>query len=301
VPPPSPLTQPERPGAGQVDTASAMGIAARQYEPMPAQYPLEGQTALVTGAGRGLGRAYALHLAELGADVAVVDRDVRSYRDFEAEEALMTAGSTGEEVSALGRRTTEIEADVTDAAAIAAAVRQVYDEWGRLDIAVCNAGGGIGAPRESRASTMDLDQFDAVVRRNLYGTVFTCTAVAPIMKEQSRGRIITVSSRAGLAPSRDGGYAHYGTAKAAIAMYTRYLAQDLGPFGITVNCIAPGSIGTGRLMPMFEPGMDKLVRSVALRRIGTTQDCAAVVGFLAGPGAAYLTGAVIPIDGGLAT
>ena len=99
---------------------------------------------------------------------------------------------------------------------------------------------------------MDLAQFDAVLRRNLYGTVHTCVAAAPIMKEQGSGKIITVSSQAGRRASGDGGYAHYGTAKAAIIMYTKYLAQDLGPHGIQVNCIAPGYIGTGRLTPMFE-------------------------------------------------
>ena len=87
---------------------------------------------------------------------------------------------------------------------------------------------------------MDLAQFDAVLRRNLYGTVHTCVAVAPIMKAQGAGKIITVSSQAGRRASSDGGYAHYGTAKAAIIMYTKYLAQDLGPHGIQVNCIAPG-------------------------------------------------------------
>jgi 3-oxoacyl-[acyl-carrier protein] reductase len=276
-------------------------IAQPYADPMPEDAPLVGRTALVTGAGRGLGRAYALHLAGLGADVAVVDVDLRSYRDFAAEEALMTAGSTGEEVAALGRRTVEVQADVSDARAIEDAVQRVHDEWGQLDIVVCNAGGGIGTPRESRASSMDLAQFDAVIRRNLYGTVFTCTAVAPIMKRQRSGRIITVSSRAGLSPSRDGGYAHYGVAKAGVVMYTRYLSQELGPFGINVNCIAPGFIPTGRLAASYGGDRDALVRRVALRRIGTTEECAAVVGFLAGPGADYLTGAVIPIDGGSAT
>jgi 3-oxoacyl-[acyl-carrier protein] reductase len=268
---------------------------------MSAYAPLVDRTALVTGAGRGLGRAYALHLASLGADVAVVDVDLRSYRDFAAEQASMTAGSTGEEVAALGRRTVEVEADVSDARAIEVAVQRVHDQWGRVDILVCNAGGGLGTPGQSRASSMDLAQFDEVIRRNLYGTVFTCTAVAPIMKQQRSGRIITVSSRAGLSPSSNGGYAHYGVAKAGVVMYTRYLSQELGPFGINVNCIAPGFIPTGRLAATYDRDRDALARRVALRRIGTTEECAAVVGFLAGPGADYLTGAVIPIDGGSLT
>ncbi|MET0580199.1 MAG: SDR family NAD(P)-dependent oxidoreductase, partial [Ilumatobacteraceae bacterium] len=239
-----------------------------------------------------------LHLAELGADVAVLDVDMHSFRDFAAEAEQMTAGSVGEEVRALGRRSIELEADVSDAGTVEAAVARVRDEWDRIDVLVCNAGGGMGRPRDSRASSMDLDAFDAVVRRNLYGTVHTCTSVAPIMKEHGSGRIITVASGAGLRPSKDGGYAHYGVAKAGVVMYTRYLAQDLGRFGITANCIAPGFIGTGRLMEGFGDNEEVIARGVPLRRIGRTEDCASVVGFLAGPGAAYITGTVIPIDGG---
>ncbi len=263
---------------------------------------LQGRCALVTGGGRGLGRAYALRLASMGADVAVLDIDSKSYRDFAGEAAQMTADSTAAEIEALGRRAIDVEADVSDAEAVQAAVDRIESEWGRLDIVVCNAGGGIGSPAESKASSMDLAQFDAVLRRNLYGTVYTCTAAAPLMKAQGSGKIITVSSQAGRRASGDGGYAHYGTAKAAIIMYTKYLAQDLGPHGITVNCIAPGFIGTGRLMPLFEGvGTERLTRTVAVRRIGTPEDCAQVVGFLAGPESDYLTGAIIPIDGGSTT
>jgi 3-oxoacyl-[acyl-carrier protein] reductase len=260
---------------------------------------LEGQTALVTGAARGLGRAYALELARLGADVAVLDVDLHSYRDFERESSQMSAATTADEVAALGRRSLEIEADVTDSAAVQAAVDRVHDSWGRLDVAVCNAGGGVGSPGDSRASMMNLDDFDLVMRRNLYGTVHTCTSVAPMMRQQGSGKIITVASQSGRLASGDGDYAHYGVAKAGIIMYTRYLAQDLGPDGITVNCIAPGYIGTGRLMERFEmTGVDRIARAVALRRIGTPDDCASVVGFLASPASDYMTGAVIPIDGG---
>src|SRR5947209_2422062 len=138
---------------------------------------------------------------------------------------------------------------------------------------------------------------------NLFGTVYSCNAVAPVMKQQRSGKIITVSSVAGTAPSAVGGYAHYGAAKAAIAHYTRYLAQDLGPFGITVNCIAPGVIATGRIMQTVIPGSIQGNRDradlVALRRLGTVEDCAKVVEFLATDLSDYVTGAVIPIDGGL--
>jgi len=263
---------------------------------------LAGKTALVTGAGRGLGHAYALQLARLGADVAVLDQDLRSFEEYEREKLAMTAGSTVEEVLALGRRSLGVEADVGDLSAMREAVAEVLHQFGHLDIVVCNAGGGLGTPQDTKASQTDPELFDAVLKRNLYGTVNTCSLVAPGMKERRSGKIITVSSMAGRRSSADGGYAHYGTAKAGIIMYTRYLAQELGPFGINVNCIAPGLIATGRLSVMFErAGTERLASTVALRRIGTPEDCARVVGFLAGPDSDYITGAVIPIDGGAVT
>jgi 3-oxoacyl-[acyl-carrier protein] reductase len=258
---------------------------------------LDGQVAVVTGAGRGLGRGYALRLAGLGARVAIIDRDLRSYAEFDAEAAEMTAESTAAEVRALGAEALEAEADVTDAASIAAAIGAVLDAWGRIDVLVCNAGGG--STGESHASRVDLEEFDLVVRRNLYGTVNTVVAAAPAMKAAGRGKIVTVSSQAGRQGSADGGYAHYGAAKAGIIGYTRYLAQDLGPSGITANCIAPGYIGTGRLMVGFEAiGVEKVAGQTALRRLGTVEDCARVVEFLATDLSDYVTGAVIPIDGG---
>ena len=133
-------------------------------------------------------------------------------------------------------------------------VALVVKEWGRVDVLVANAGGGRGRPMDTKASTLDPALLQLVTEMNLFGTVYSCNAVASIMKEQRSGKIITVSSVAGMAPSADGGYAHYGAAKAAIAHYTRYLAQDLGPFGITANCIAPGVIATGRIMQTVIPG-----------------------------------------------
>jgi len=142
-----------------------------------------------------------------------------------------------------------------------------------------------------------------VTSMNLFGTVYGCNAVAPIMKRQRSGKIVTVSSVAGLSPSTDGGYAHYGAAKAAIAHYTKYLAQDLGPFGITANCIAPGTITTGRIVATVMPGSADANRDradrVALRRLGTVDDCAKVVEFLTTDLSDYVSGVVIPIDGGL--
>ena len=215
---------------------------------------LDGKVAIVTGAARGLGRAYARRLAGLGAKVAVADLDLKSYREFEAEAKDMTAESTVAEIEASGGAALGIECDVCDHRAVEATVAQVVEQWGRVDVLVANAGGGRGRPMDTKASTIDPELLDLVVSMNLFGTVYSCNAVAPTMKRQRSGKIVTVSSVAGLAASADGGYAHYGAAKAAIAHYTRYLAHDLGPYGITANCIAPGVIATGRIMQTVLPG-----------------------------------------------
>ncbi len=264
---------------------------------------LDGKVAIVTGAGRGLGRAYARRLAGLGAKVAVTDLNLRSFEEFEAEAQAMTAESTVAEIQAAGGSAIGIEVDVCDENAVAAIVQRVADEWGRVDVLVCNAGGGRGRPVDTKASMLDPALLQLVTSMNLYGTVYCCNAVAPIMKRQRSGKIITVSSVAGLSPSTDGGYAHYGAAKAAIAHYTRYLAQDLGPHGITANCIAPGTITTGRIVATVMPGSADANRDrterIAVRRLGTVEDCAKVVEFLATDLSDYVSGVVIPIDGGL--
>ncbi len=264
---------------------------------------LDGQVAIVTGAARGLGRAYARRLAALGAKIVVSDLDLKSFEEFEAERNAMTGDSTVAEIEAGGGSAMGIELDVADPQAVEAMVAQVVREWGRVDILVANAGGGRGRPIDTKASTLDPALLQLVVGMNLYGTIYCCNAVAPIMKQQRYGKIVTVSSVAGISPSVDGGYAHYGTAKAAIAHYTRYLAQDLGPHGITANCIAPGTIATGRIMQSVIPGSSRAnadpAARVALRRIGTVEDCARVVEFLTTDLSDYVTGTLIPIDGGL--
>ncbi len=264
---------------------------------------LDGKVAIVTGGGRGLGRAYARRLAALGAKIAICDLSLKSFEEFEAESRDMTGDSTVAEIEAAGGSAFGFELDVADRAAVDAMVTQVAEKWGRVDILVANAGGGRGRPLDTKASTLDTGLLDLVLHMNLYGTIYCCNAVAPIMKQQRYGKIVTVASVAGLSPSADGGYAHYGAAKAAIAHYTRYLAQDLGPHGITANCIAPGTIATGRIMQTVIPGSsgantDPTAR-VALRRLGTVEDCARVVEFLTTDLSDYVTGTIIPIDGGL--
>jgi len=264
---------------------------------------LEGKVAIVTGAGRGLGRAYARRLASLGAKLVITDINLRSFEEFELEAKSMTAESTVAEIIAGGGQAMGVEMDVTEETSVISMVARVMQQWGRIDILVCNAGGGRGRPVDTKASSLDAGLLQLVTSMNLYGTVYSVNAVAPIMKRQRSGKIVTVSSVAGLHPSTDGGYAHYGAAKAAIAHYTRYLAQDLGPYGITANCIAPGTITTGRIVATVMPNQANANRDrteqVALRRLGSVEDCAKVVEFLCTDLSDYVTGQCIAIDGGL--
>jgi 3-oxoacyl-[acyl-carrier protein] reductase len=145
---------------------------------------LDGKVAIVTGAARGLGRAYAKRLAGLGAKVAVADHNLHSYEEFEAEAQDMTADSTVAEIEAMGGTALGIEVDVTDHEAVNAMVARVVAEWGRVDVLVANAGGGRGRPMDTKASTLDPALLQLVVGMNLFGTVYTVNAVAPIMKGQ---------------------------------------------------------------------------------------------------------------------
>jgi 3-oxoacyl-[acyl-carrier protein] reductase len=264
---------------------------------------LDGRVGVVTGAARGLGRAYARRLAELGAKIAVFDIDLRSYEEFPSEAPVMTAPDTAAEIAAAGGEAFALEVDVADPAAVRASVSQVVDRWGRIDVLVANAGGGgAGTAAQTKASALDPGLLQSVTANNLFATVHTVAAVAPVMKRQGSGKIITVGSLAGAAHSADGSLAHYGAAKAAVAHYTRYLAQDLGPFGITANCIAPGVIATGRIASALLSSGDLakgVAETIALRRIGAVVDCARVIEFLATDLSDYVTGAVIPVDGGM--
>lgn len=270
--------------------------------------PLAGATALVTGAARGLGRAYAVRLAELGARVGVVDIDLASYEAY-ADDAEVAAGLTVvEEIVAAGGSALGVEADASRYSQLRRAVDGLVAELGAPTVCVCNAGGGLQArtPAEaaraiarSRASATDSAALRALVDRNLAATVATVRAVVPHIKRAGRGgSIVTVASMAALQPTLDGSFAAYGAAKAAVVTYSRYLAQELGPHGIRVNCIAPGYIATGRVRRQFEAlGIETVEQRIALRRLGTVEDCTGVVEFLATPLSAYVTGTVIPVDG----
>lgn len=268
-----------------------------------------GKVAIVTGGARGLGRGYALRLAALGADVAIIDRNLKAADVYAFERAALTRATVMQECEALGVRALGLEADLTDRQSATDAVDEVVRQLGRVDVAVCNAGGGTVQFADERPSQPGANEVQDVVTSgtpsecaedmltrvldiNLKSTMYTCMAVAAHMKRQRAGKIITVSSTAGV--DAKGSYHPYGTAKAAIIHYTRALAQDLGPYNINVNGIAPGIIRTGRL-----GDRSHLADQIALRREGTVEDCAKVVEFLATDLSDYVTGRTIIIDGGM--
>ena len=276
---------------------------------------LAGKVALVTGGARGLGRGYALRLASLGADIALIDRNLKGFEVYEFEKKRMTAPSVMDECQALGVRVMGWEADLTGRATTEKTIAKIAKQMGRIDIAVCNAGGGTvkfanevkpNDPRSKRkgesgpvditttgtAADCPQEMLTRVLDINLMTCMYTCMAVAPYMKKQKSGKIVTVSSTAGLVANA--GYHPYGTAKSAIIYYTRALAQELGPYNINVNCIAPGIIRTGRM-----GDRSLLADRIPLRREGTIEDCVNVVEFLVTDMSNYVTGETIAIDGGL--
>lgn len=265
---------------------------------------LDGRVALVTGSARGLGRAYALHLARLGADVVINDVDLNAASIFGEQ---LTAPTVMDEVRRLGRRSIGLQADVAKKREVDAMFSTILNEFGQLDILINNAGGNLSvkdpskAPGPTYASDCSEEDYQYIVEINLTGTVFCCQAASRPMKARRYGRIVNVASQAGLRAPPSGGGMPYSVAKAGIIHYTRILAAELGPYGINVNCIAPGwilssrAIAQGRARPEVREALEK---QIALRRLGTPDDCARVVEFLVTDLSSYVTGQCIPVCGG---
>jgi 3-oxoacyl-[acyl-carrier protein] reductase len=251
---------------------------------------LTGKRALVTGSSRGLGRSYAMHLAHAGADVIIHDVDERAAAEFgEAPSGAAVA----EEIRALGRRSTFFAADLTDPVQAERLVQQALATLGRLDILVNNAGGDIGCrtPRPEPNDALDIDPDDirCVLERNLLTTMYTCKYAGLHMRNQRSGKIINVGSVAGHLPVHSG--IIYAAAKSAVAHYTRCLAEQLRPYDVNVNCIAPAPTSTGRfLATRAVPDQQGLSR---LQQVAQPEDMAQIVLFLAGPQADFLTGETI--------
>ncbi|MBO0781075.1 MAG: SDR family oxidoreductase [Ktedonobacteraceae bacterium] len=251
---------------------------------------LTGKVALVTGSSRGLGRHYALLLARAGADVIIHDISERAAAEF--GEAASGPAVT-EEIKALGRRSAFIAADLTDAQQVEALARRSVEALGQVDILVNNAGGDIGArtPRPEPNDALDIhpDDIRSVIERNLLTTMYACKYVGQHMRERRTGKIINVGSAAGHVPVASG--IIYAAAKMGISHYTRCLAEELRPYEVNANCIAPASTYTGRFMATRtvpdETGLSRLERTAQ------PQDMARVVLFLSSALSDYLTGETI--------
>ncbi len=259
---------------------------------------LDGQVAIVTGGARGLGRAYVLRLARLGADVVINDINLEAAKEYDEE---LTAPTVMAEVEALGRRALGIQADATKRDAVWNMVDQVMDTFGRVDILVNNAGGALGKPKSTLASDAEEEYFDYIMDINLKSCILCCQAVSVPMKKARYGRIVNVSSQAGLWSGGNGSGMPYKVAKAGVLQYTRVLAAELGPYGINVNCIAPAWILSSRAIAQGRNSPEtraRLEAQIPLRRLGVPEDCAKVVEFLVTDLSDYITGQCISICGG---
>jgi NAD(P)-dependent dehydrogenase (short-subunit alcohol dehydrogenase family) len=259
---------------------------------------LTGKAAVVTGAARGLGRAYALRLAALGADVAVVDINLEAASEF--GEAL-SAESVPAEIEWQGRRSLGIQADLTKREEAQRAIQAAHEAFGRLDILVNNAGGALTPAGRSHASESPEEDTRFLIDVNYMSAVHCCQAATPLMKAQRSGVIVNISSQSAISTYQQGLLAGYSAAKAAVTTYTRYLAAELGPFGIRANCLAPGIMMTSRVAAQAAQrgvGTNEEAERVALRRLGQVEDCAGVLEFLTTDLSQYVTGQVISVCGG---
>jgi 3-oxoacyl-[acyl-carrier protein] reductase len=243
---------------------------------------LKDQVALVTGGGRGIGRAICQAFAAEGAKVAVV------YRDNHA-----AAESTVQAISQNGGLALALQVDVTDADSVQKAVERVEKEWGRIDILVNNA----GVIQDDLFVRMEPEAWNKVLQTNLGGTYNFCRAVAYTLMKQRRGRIINVSSVA--AEHVNMGQTNYAASKGAINSFTRALAVELASRNVTVNAIAPGFIETDMSEAVRNKAGDLIKKVIPMRRLGQPHDVAKVAVFLASDDSAYVTGQVLTVDGGL--
>ncbi len=254
---------------------------------------LAGRVALVTGAARGLGRGIAHRLARLGADVCIADLDLAGASEF--GEPLF-ADSVAAELRTFGVRSLEFQLDCAVRSDVDRMVATIRERLGSLDILVNNAGGMLRPIPGSSASQMNESDTRDILDMNLWTTIQCSQAAVPPMCERGWGRIVNVGSQAGL---RGGGgpMANYGLAKAGVVHFTRTLAAEVGPWGITVNCIAPALIRTSRAVAQF-PDRESAAERIPLRRLGVPEDAAKVVEFFCTELGDYVTGQVLGLCGG---
>jgi 3-oxoacyl-[acyl-carrier protein] reductase len=242
------------------------------------QIDLSGKNVLVTGSTRGIGRAIAETLAKSGARVAVVGRDLKKAQDAAA---------------AVGNGAQGFACDVTDTASVTKLVADVEAAFGSIDVLVNNA----GITRDNLVMRLKDEDWDAVINANLRGAFAAIRAVSRGMMKRRTGRIINVSSIIGIIGNK--GQANYAASKAGLIALTKSVAKELGSRNILVNAVAPGFIETEMTASMTPEAREALGKQIALERLGTPQDVAATVAFLASDLSSYITGQVLVVDGGM--
>lgn len=248
-------------------------------------FDLNGKVAIVTGTSRGLGQYFGRALAKAGADLVITSRRTDTLEEFRRE------------VEALGRRALPLELDVRDAASIHRMVEAAHASYGKIDILVNNAGCNVRKP----ALEVTWDDWNLVLDTNLRGSFFVAQAVARVMIPRKYGRIINIGSvtsvfgYAGLTP--------YCASRGGVKQMTMSLADDWGPYGITVNCLAPGWFRTAQNQVLYEnkEWVEYLVDRIPLKRPGQPSDLEGAVVFLASDESAYITGQTLLVDGGIST
>ena len=241
---------------------------------------LEGQTALITGAGRGIGKTIALKLAECGADIVLADMNP------EVAEVLL-------EVESLGRKCLTFETDVTDFEAIDAMVKKIIEELGSIHILVNNA----GITQDNLFMRMKPEQWSKVIDVNLNGVFNVTKAVIRPMVKQRMGKIINISSVVGF--TGNPGQVNYSSTKSALVGFTKSLAREVGERGVTVNAVAPGFIDTAMTQALNESQQEVILQQIPLGRMGGPADIANAVAFLASEDASYITGTILHVNGGM--
>lgn len=269
--------------------------------------PMTGQVAVVTGCGKpdGMGQAIARALARSGVSLVVTDKE-RGGVANDRQRSLGTAAGDGladlaAELRASGSEVETVLGDISQAADAERLIGAAITTFGRLDILVNNASAPQGADRQD-VEDVPLEWFDRLIDVNLKGTFYMCWAAIPHMRKRRYGRIVNISSMAGLtaAPAS----VAYSASKAGVIGMTRALSMDLGPWGITVNALCPGLVATSRATMDPSPDLDigemllARGRSIPVGRVGQPDDIGAAVRFLASPESSYITGQAIPIDGG---